>query len=80
MRSLLPILLLLIPIAAFGPRSSAQLNPRLQKFFEQNIGLTQDQIDDIRNGIPVVMVLPPVPRPRSFCLARFTFTPRLKAI
>ncbi len=44
MRSLLPALFLLIPIAVSGPRSSAQPNPRLQTFFEQNIGLTQDQI------------------------------------
>jgi hypothetical protein len=58
MRNLLPILFLLIPSAAFCPRSSAQLNPRLQTFFEQNIGLNQDQIDDIRHGIPVVKSFP----------------------
>ena len=52
MRSSLPALFLLIPIAASGPRSSAQSNPRLQTFFEQNIGLTQDQIDDIRQWNP----------------------------
>jgi hypothetical protein len=59
MRSLLPALFLLIPIAVSGPRSSAQPNARLQTFFEQNIGLTQDQIDDIGHGIPVVKSLPP---------------------
>jgi hypothetical protein len=58
MRRILPALFLLIPIAAFGPRSSAQPNSRLQTFFEQNIGLTQDQIADIRNGIPVTKTLP----------------------
>jgi hypothetical protein len=56
---MLPVLLLLIAIAASGSRSTAQSNPRLQAFFEQNIGLTQDQIDDIRHGIPVVKSLPP---------------------
>lgn len=51
-------LLLLIPIAAFGPRSFAQSNSHLQTFFEQNVGLTQDQIADIRSGIPVAKNLP----------------------
>ncbi len=59
MRRLLPVLFLLIPIAVSGPRSSAQPNARLQTFFAQNIGLTQDQIDDIRHGIPIVKILPP---------------------
>jgi hypothetical protein len=58
MRKVLPTLFLLIPIAAFGPGSSAQPNPRLQTFFEQDIGLTQDQIGDILHGIPVVKILP----------------------
>ncbi|MGO9336657.1 MAG: hypothetical protein ACLPY1_04025 [Terracidiphilus sp.] len=59
MRRILPALFLLIPIAAFSLRSSAQPATRLQTFFEQNIGLTQDQIDNIRHGIPVVKALPP---------------------
>jgi hypothetical protein len=56
---MLPVLFLVIPIAVSVPRSAAQPNPRLQTFFTQNVGLTQDQIDDIRHGIPVVKVLPP---------------------
>ena len=52
------VILILILIAVSGPCSSAQSNPRLQTFFEQNVGLTQDQIDDIRHGIPVVKILP----------------------
>jgi hypothetical protein len=59
MRSLLPALFLLIPIAVSGPCSSAQSNARLQAFFAQSIGLTQDQIDEIRSGIPVVLIIPP---------------------
>jgi len=57
-RSSIPALLLLVSIAAAIPRVSAQSNPRLWNFFEQNVGLSQDQIDDIRSGIPVVKVLP----------------------
>ncbi len=59
MRSMLLVLFLVIPIAVSGPRTSAQPNTRLQTFFTQNVGLTQDQIDEIRHGIPVVKVLPP---------------------
>jgi hypothetical protein len=33
-------------------------NPKLETFFRQNIGLSQDQIDAIRNGQPVVKPLP----------------------
>jgi hypothetical protein len=58
MRNISPVILILILIAVSGPRSSAQSNPRLQTFFEQNVGLTQDQIDDIRHGIPFVKILP----------------------
>jgi hypothetical protein len=49
---------MLILAAVSGPRGPAQSNPRLDTFFEQNIGLTQDQIDEISNGIPVVKSLP----------------------
>lgn len=58
MRKLLPALFLLLPVAVSGPRSPAQPNPRLQAFFVQNVGLTQDQIDGISHGIPVVKSLP----------------------
>jgi len=58
MRSLIQAVFLLASIAAITPPGSAQANPRLQTFFEQNIGLTQDQIADIRSGIPVVKILP----------------------
>lgn len=59
MRKGLRWLFLIISIAAFGQHSFGQVNPRLQAFFEQNIGVTQDQIDDIRSGIPLVKSLPP---------------------
>jgi hypothetical protein len=52
-------LLLMISIGAAVHPVPAQSNPRLQTFFRENIGLSQDQIDDIRIGTPVVMALPP---------------------
>jgi hypothetical protein len=55
----MPALFLLVSIAAAVSLGSAQSNPRLQAFFRENIGLSQDQIDDIRRGIPVVITLPP---------------------
>ena len=58
MRNAVSALLLAVSMAAAAPRGSAQPNPRLKTFLEQNIGLTQDQIDSVRNGIPVVKALP----------------------
>ncbi|MGD0680405.1 MAG: hypothetical protein ABR990_00025 [Terracidiphilus sp.] len=55
----MPALLLMITIITAVPPGSAQSNPRLQTFFREKIGLSQDQIDDIRSGIPVVITLPP---------------------
>jgi hypothetical protein len=55
----MPALWLLVSIVVAGLPGSAQSNPRLQAFFAQNVGLSQDQIGDIRSGIPVVKVLPP---------------------
>jgi hypothetical protein len=57
MRIGIPTICLLLSIAA--PSGFSQSNPRLQTLFEQSIGLKQNQIDDIRNGIPVVKTLPP---------------------
>jgi hypothetical protein len=57
MRIGVPTICLLLSIAV--PTGFSQSNPRLQAFFEQSIGLTQNQIDDIRNGIPVVKTLVP---------------------
>jgi len=58
MRSLMPALCLLASIAAVALPGSAQPNPRLQTFFRENLGLSEDQIADIRSGIPVVKILP----------------------
>jgi hypothetical protein len=55
---LLPAFFLLVLIAAAAPSGYAQSNPRLWTFFEQNVGLSQDQIGDIRSGIPVVKIIP----------------------
>ncbi len=54
----MPVLFLLSSIAAAIPQVSAQPNSRLQTFFARDVGLSQDQIDDIRSGIPVVKILP----------------------
>jgi len=59
MRSIVSALLLIVSIVVVSPPGSAQPNPRLQTFFRENIGLSQNQIDDIRSGIPVVITLPP---------------------
>jgi hypothetical protein len=59
MRNLIPALLLMVSTAAVAQSMPAQSNPRLQTFFVQNIGLTQDQIDSIRKGTPVVKTLSP---------------------
>ncbi len=59
MLGLAPVLCLMVSLAAVVPSAYAQSNPRLQTFFEQNVGLSQDQIDDIRHGIPVVKTFPP---------------------
>jgi hypothetical protein len=48
----------MVSLAAVVPFAYAESNPRLQTFFEQNVGLSQDQIDDIRHGIPIVKTFP----------------------
>lgn len=58
-RRVIHAIFLLVAISAAVPLCSAQSNPRLQTFFRDNIGLSQDQIDDIRIGTPVVIALPP---------------------
>jgi hypothetical protein len=55
----MPAFFFLVLVVAIVPQGSAQSNPRLQTFFQENIGLSQDQIDDIRIGTPVVIALPP---------------------
>ena len=57
MRNMTSTLCLLVSIAAVVPPASAQSNPRLQTFFEQNIGLSQDQIDDSGTFIQVTDAL-----------------------
>jgi len=49
----------LILIAVVPRPAISQSNPRLETFFRENIGLSDDQIDAIRNGQPVVKPLPP---------------------
>ena len=58
-RSAVLTLCVILSLAAVVPSAHAQSNPRLQTFFEQNVGLSQDQIDEIRHGIPVVKIFPP---------------------
>lgn len=71
MRGGIQAALYVVLLHAAVPPSVAQSTKNLQTFFEQNIGLSQDQIDDIRHGIPVV---------KLFCLAQFTSTPRPRVI
>jgi len=49
---------LLVSIAIAVLPGSAQSNPHLQTFFRQDLGLSQDQIADIRNGQPVAKTMP----------------------
>jgi hypothetical protein len=49
---------LLILIAAAAARGFSQSNPDLETFFRQNIGLSQDQIANIRSGKAVAKALP----------------------
>jgi len=56
-RRVMPTAVLMLSIAAAGP-ASPQSNPDLQTFFQQDIGLNQDQIVAIRNGQPVAKTLP----------------------
>jgi hypothetical protein len=46
-------------IAAASRPAISQLNPNLQTFFRQNVGLSEDQIAAIHSGQPVVKPLPP---------------------
>jgi len=45
-------------IATAAPPAFCQSNPDLQTFFQQDIGLTQDQVAAIRSGQPAVKTLP----------------------
>jgi len=58
-RSVALDLYVIFSLTAAVPFAHTQSNPRLQAFFEQNIGLGQEQIDDIRHGIPIVKTFPP---------------------
>ena len=57
-RSVMRTAALLVLIAATGLPSSSQSTPDIEKFFRQNVGLSQDQIATIRNGQPVAKALP----------------------
>ena len=54
----LAITALLLLIATTALHSTSQLNPDLQTFFRQNVGLDQDQIVAIQSGQPVAKILP----------------------
>ena len=58
LRSLIPTVALLVLIAAAALPGSSQLNPDLQTFFQQDLGLSQDQIASIRSGQPVAKTMP----------------------
>lgn len=56
-RNVCCVALLSILIAAAALTTASQPNADLQTFFREDIGFTQDQIDDIRNGQPVTKAL-----------------------
>jgi len=45
--------------AGSGAACQAQATPELQNFFQQGVGLTEEQLGDLRNGQTVVKSLPP---------------------
>jgi hypothetical protein len=49
---------LMVYVCAQTRPADAQSSPELQKFFQQSIGLSQDQIAAVRGGQPVVKALP----------------------
>jgi len=57
-RTLIRIAALLLVIEATPLPGFSQSNPNLQTFFQQNIGLNQDQIAAIQNGQPVAKAMP----------------------
>jgi hypothetical protein len=57
-RSAIVTVELLVLITVVPRPAISQANPRLEAFFRQNIGLSQDQIVAIRRGQPVVKPLP----------------------
>jgi hypothetical protein len=58
MRTVIHILALLVVVAAMSLPGSSQSNPQLQTFFQQNIGLSQDEIAAVQRGQPVTKPLP----------------------
>jgi hypothetical protein len=57
-RSVMPTVTLLVLIAAAALPGFSQSNPDLQTFFQQDIGLSPDQVADIQSGRPVAKTLP----------------------
>jgi hypothetical protein len=58
-RSAIGVAALLGLIAAISHPAIPRSNPSLETFFRENIGLSDDQIDAIHSGQPVVKPLPP---------------------
>jgi len=50
---------LLVLLVASSRPAISQSNPNLEKFFRENIGLSDDQINAVRGGEPFVKPLPP---------------------
>jgi len=57
MRTVIHILASLVLLAAISPAAFSQSNAKLLTFFQQDIGLNQDQVAAIRNGQPVSKAL-----------------------
>jgi len=59
MRSMMLAAAMLTLSVATALSGTSQLNPNLERFFRDNVGLSDDQIAAIRNGQPVATTLPP---------------------
>jgi len=62
----------LVLIAAVICPAISQSNPDLETFFRENVGLSQDQIDAIGSGQPIVKPSRRVCQTKSYCLAQST--------
>jgi len=58
MKTVIHALASLVVFAAMSPSAFSQSNPKLQTFFQQSVGLDEDQITAIRNGQAVAKALP----------------------
>jgi hypothetical protein len=59
LRNIMPDAIVLTLFAGIALTCPSQSNPDLETFFRKNVGLSDDQIDAVRSGQPIVKPLPP---------------------